>query len=173
MQWSRFLFRRFSLACFYYCRFPSPLARHHLLPPTVTCCDTCILIRVQWSRMCQLVQPAKRLWTMAGRVSMAPYTSMPSSEPVKMARLVPTPRLPINSVPLFLRTIGRGCEAHVDKFPTWSSLFLSDSEAMKGLGIGVRERKWILRWVSKYIVGITPYHIKASEKSIKKGKWKA
>ncbi len=81
-------------------------------------------------------------------------------------------RRPYDTVPLFLKAIGRGCESHASKFPSWTALFSSDASDMKKLGIPVRERKWILNWTSKYGLGIDPYYIAPSARSVKKGRWK-
>lgn len=56
----------------------------------------------------------------------------------------------VKDVASFLGTIKRGCEIYTNKFPTWESLFTTDSAAMRAAGIQCRQRKMILRWVHKY-----------------------
>lgn len=63
------------------------------------------------------------------------------------------------TVEKFLKTIGRGCEEHIDKIPDWWSLFNWKSEKLKEVGIPIRQRKWILYWVERYRQGFDPYYI--------------
>ncbi|KAJ2773477.1 hypothetical protein IWQ57_001277 [Coemansia nantahalensis] len=78
---------------------------------------------------------------------------------------VPRPRGQFDSPAVFLRTIGRGCEKFADKFSGWDQLFRADSAAMKGeLGIGPKQRKWILMWTNKFRLGIDPCFIPTSKK---------
>jgi len=74
---------------------------------------------------------------------------------------------------IFLRTLARGCEDLLDKFPDWDSLFLSSGYMMKKWGIPIKQRKWILYWVEKYRQGIDPVWIpknKSKAKSNRKAK---
>ncbi|KAJ2847388.1 hypothetical protein IWW36_003876 [Coemansia brasiliensis] len=62
-------------------------------------------------------------------------------------------------------TIGRGCEKFAAKFDSWEDLFKADSLKMKTeLGIGPKQRKWILRWTNHFRLGIDPYFIPTSKK---------
>jgi len=76
--------------------------------------------------------------------------TVPRIEPV-----VPEPR---NGMTLdkFLKSIGRECEQHVGKFKSWQHLFATKGKQMKGLGIGLADRKYILRWLEKYRQGLEP-----------------
>ncbi|KAJ2609717.1 hypothetical protein H4S08_003930, partial [Coemansia sp. RSA 1365] len=66
---------------------------------------------------------------------------------------------------VFLETIGRGCEKLTDKFKDWDHLFQADGPTMKDkLGIGLKQRKWILMWTNKFRLGIDPYFISTSKK---------
>ncbi|KAI9474954.1 hypothetical protein LPJ78_003967 [Coemansia sp. RSA 989] len=78
---------------------------------------------------------------------------------------VPKPRGKFNSPQVFLQTIGRGCEKFASKFESWEELFTADSLKMKSeLGIGPKQRKWILRWTNHFRLGIDPYFIPTSKK---------
>lgn len=69
------------------------------------------------------------------------------------------------TVEKFLKTIGRGCEDHVDKFKSWDSLFLTKSRGLKAMGIPTRQRKWILNWTERYRQGYDPWYIALRSKS--------
>ncbi|KAJ2802337.1 hypothetical protein H4R20_003318 [Coemansia guatemalensis] len=70
-----------------------------------------------------------------------------------------------DSPAVFLETIGRGCEKLTDKFKDWNHLFQADGPTMKDeLGIGLKQRKWILMWTNKFRLGIDPYFIPTSKK---------
>ncbi|KAJ2719151.1 hypothetical protein GGI07_005389 [Coemansia sp. Benny D115] len=78
---------------------------------------------------------------------------------------IPRPRGKFTSSEVFLKTIGRGCEKLVDKFPEWDQLFKATSETMKNdMNINAANRKWILMWTNKYRLGIDPYFIPTSKK---------
>ncbi|KAJ1789750.1 Rho-GTPase-activating protein 8, partial [Coemansia sp. RSA 2399] len=54
---------------------------------------------------------------------------------------------------------------YVDKFKDWDHLFRADGNAMKkDLGIGPKQRKWIMMWANKFKLGIDPYFIPTSKK---------
>jgi len=63
------------------------------------------------------------------------------------------------TVELFLKKIGKECSQHLDKFPNWEALMTSSLVDLRGLGIPIRQRKWIYRWVHKYKLGLEPSHI--------------
>ncbi|KAJ1945670.1 hypothetical protein EC988_005706 [Linderina pennispora] len=88
-----------------------------------------------------------------------------ATEKVGRQIAIPRPRGQFDSPATFLQTIGRGCEKFTDKFRDWDHLFRADSLAMKkDLGIGPKQRKWILMWTNKYRMGIDPYLIEPSKK---------
>jgi len=78
------------------------------------------------------------------------------------------------TVPIFLRTLGRGCDKYIDRFPTWNHLFLMKTRDMRVLGIPLHQRKWILRWVEAYRCGRDPVLITKTQskgrKNLKKKK---
>ncbi|KAJ2600390.1 hypothetical protein GGF39_001809 [Coemansia sp. RSA 1721] len=83
----------------------------------------------------------------------------------KRIAIIPRPRGQFNDPGSFLKAIGRGCEKFTDKFKDWDHLFRADASVMKkDLGIGPKQRKWILMWTNKYRLGINPYLIQTSKK---------
>ncbi|KAJ2100754.1 hypothetical protein GGI16_003623 [Coemansia sp. S142-1] len=65
----------------------------------------------------------------------------------------------------FLKAIGRGCEKYTEKFKDWDHLFKANTIALKHeMGIGAKQRKWILMWTNKFRLGIDPYLIRTSKK---------
>ncbi|KAJ2482303.1 hypothetical protein EV174_003252 [Coemansia sp. RSA 2320] len=65
----------------------------------------------------------------------------------------------------FLKAIGRGCEKYTEKFKDWDHLFKANTIVLKHeLGIGPKQRKWILMWTNKFRLGINPYLIQTSKK---------
>ncbi|KAJ2286544.1 hypothetical protein IWW55_006947, partial [Coemansia sp. RSA 2706] len=78
---------------------------------------------------------------------------------------VPSPRGKFDNPETFLQTIGRGCDKFAPKFTSWTQLFSTDSATMKSeMGIGPKQRKWILLWTNKFRLGIDPYLIPSSKK---------
>ncbi|KAJ2490629.1 hypothetical protein IWW37_003003 [Coemansia sp. RSA 2050] len=79
--------------------------------------------------------------------------------------VVPRPRGQIDTPESFLKAIGRGCEKYTEKFKDWDHLFKADTIKLKHeLGIGAKQRKWILMWTNKFRLGIDPYLIRTSKK---------
>ncbi|GAM27419.1 hypothetical protein SAMD00019534_105950 [Acytostelium subglobosum LB1] len=73
------------------------------------------------------------------------------------------------TVETFLKKIGRGCDAFVEKFPTWEDLMTSNSKKMKHeMQIPVQNRKWILHWVEQWKQGRNPVLISKSKSIAKK-----
>ncbi|KAJ2157175.1 hypothetical protein GGF46_004697 [Coemansia sp. RSA 552] len=96
----------------------------------------------------------------APQLSVAAAATKVPNRPV-----VPSPRGSFNTPAVFLTTIGRGCEKYADKFTDWRHLFSASSDTMKTeLGIGPKQRKWILMWKNKFRLGIDPYLIPPSKK---------
>ena len=61
--------------------------------------------------------------------------------------LIPKPISPDLTTPeQFLAALGRNLVSHASKFPTWEAFFKATSPGMEKLGIGCRERKYILKW---------------------------
>ncbi|KAJ2557399.1 hypothetical protein EV175_001366 [Coemansia sp. RSA 1933] len=80
-------------------------------------------------------------------------------------KAIPSPRGEFNSPEIFLKTIGRGCEKYVDKFKDWEHLFRVGSDDMKrDLGMGPKQRKWVMLWINKFRLGVDPYFIPPSKK---------
>ncbi|EFA78857.1 hypothetical protein PPL_08325 [Heterostelium album PN500] len=78
------------------------------------------------------------------------------------------------TVEKFLKKIGRGCDAHVEHFPTWEDLMNASSNKMKHVNqIPVQNRRWILHWVEQWKQGRNPVLISKSKsvakKNLKKG----
>eukprot|EP01133_Synstelium_polycarpum_P006761 gene6761-7858_t len=71
------------------------------------------------------------------------------------------------TVESFLKKIGRGCDAHIEHFPTWEDLMNANSRKLKHLQVPVRPRKWIVHWVEQWKQGRNPVLISKS-KSIAK-----
>ncbi|KAJ1643603.1 hypothetical protein J3B02_003008 [Coemansia erecta] len=83
----------------------------------------------------------------------------------KRTVVVPRPRGQFNDPESFLKAIGRGCEKFTAKFKDWDHLFRANADVLKkDLGIGPKQRKWILMWTNKYRLGINPYLIQTSKK---------
>lgn len=62
---------------------------------------------------------------------------------------------------LFLKMIGKDCLQHAgEKIKSWEDLFTWRREKLKEVGVPVKQRRWILRWVSKYRQGVEPYSLK-------------
>ncbi|KAM0684455.1 telomere length regulation protein [Mitosporidium daphniae] len=60
---------------------------------------------------------------------------------------VPTPIPPhLETAEQFLGALGRNLVNHASKFASWDAFFKTTSSAMEKLGIGCRERKYILAW---------------------------
>ncbi|KAI8323883.1 hypothetical protein GQ54DRAFT_296464 [Martensiomyces pterosporus] len=79
--------------------------------------------------------------------------------------IVPRPRGQFDNPESFLKAIGRGCDKYTEKFKDWDHLFRADSRVLKAdLGIGPKQRKWILMWTNKFRLGINPYLIEPSKK---------
>ncbi|KAJ2580985.1 hypothetical protein GGH95_002304 [Coemansia sp. RSA 1836] len=79
--------------------------------------------------------------------------------------VVPRPRGHIDTPESFLKAIGRGCEKYTEKFKDWDHLFKANTIVLKHeLGIGPKQRKWILMWTNKFRLGINPYLIQTSKK---------
>ncbi|PVU98737.1 hypothetical protein BB559_001335 [Furculomyces boomerangus] len=83
---------------------------------------------------------------------------------------IPKPQGKIQNVEDFLKTIGRGCDKYVSVFKDWDQLFKSSGKDLEGLGIPVKQRRWILNWSNKMKLGVEPYYIKPSTKGTKKKK---
>lgn len=54
------------------------------------------------------------------------------------------------TVELFLKKIGRMCDQHKDLFTSWEHFWGCDGRELKKLGVPLRDRKYILNWMSKY-----------------------
>ena len=95
------------------------------------------------------------LWKPVGEVTY-PLTYVDESEKYKRPPTEPRGDMTVEK---FLKTIGRGCEDHLDDFEDWSDLMTARGFALKQRGIPVRQRRWILRWVEHYKQGRDPVHI--------------
>ncbi|KAJ2117133.1 hypothetical protein IW146_001005 [Coemansia sp. RSA 922] len=79
--------------------------------------------------------------------------------------VIPRPRGQVDTPESFLKAIGRGCEKYTEKFKDWDHLFKANTIALKHeMGIGAKQRKWILMWTNKFRLGIDPYLIRTSKK---------
>jgi hypothetical protein len=58
------------------------------------------------------------------------------------------------TVELFLKKIGRMCDQYAALFTSWDHFWQCDSRNMKTLGVALRDRKYILNWMSKYKNGM-------------------
>ncbi|KAF9584311.1 hypothetical protein BGW38_006906 [Lunasporangiospora selenospora] len=73
---------------------------------------------------------------------------------------IPAPRGDIQDPAVFLTKIGRSSEQAAEKFKSWDHLFTASTQEMKsGLGLSVKQRRWILNWREKYRQGVDPYVI--------------
>ncbi|KAK6219692.1 IGR protein domain-containing protein [Colletotrichum tabaci] len=67
---------------------------------------------------------------------------------------VPSPIPLVPDVPTFLKVLGRGLSQHVDKFPSWESLFTLSSTQLRELGLEPpRTRRYLLTWLERYRKG--------------------
>ncbi|KXH28144.1 IGR protein domain-containing protein [Colletotrichum simmondsii] len=67
---------------------------------------------------------------------------------------VPSPIPLVPDVPTLLKVLGRGLSQHVDKFPTWESLFTLSSTQLRELGLEPpRTRRYLLTWLDRYRKG--------------------
>lgn len=74
---------------------------------------------------------------------------------VKSKATIPTPTAEIPDVATFLKKIGRGCEEQAENFASWEEFMKADGYVMKGKGIDVRTRRYILNWKEKFAKGET------------------
>eukprot|EP01132_Coremiostelium_polycephalum_P007978 gene7978-9814_t len=72
------------------------------------------------------------------------------------------------TVESFLKKIGRGCENHVELFPTWEDLMNTNSLKLKKAQVPVRHRKWILHWVEQWKQGRNPVYISLAKSQAKR-----
>lgn len=57
----------------------------------------------------------------------------------------------VPDVATFLKVIGRDMKQHVEKFPSWESLFTLTSPQLKELGIEpARARRYLIQWLHRY-----------------------
>ncbi|KAJ2002203.1 hypothetical protein H4R26_003729 [Coemansia thaxteri] len=100
--------------------------------------------------------------TEAASASIAPTIA---STAARRVVAVPRPRAQFDTPESFLKAIGRGCEKYTEKFKDWDHLFKANTIVLKHeLGIGPKQRKWILMWTNKFRLGINPYLIQTSKK---------
>ncbi|EGG21062.1 hypothetical protein DFA_00935 [Cavenderia fasciculata] len=67
------------------------------------------------------------------------------------------------NVETFLKKIGRGCDAHIEVFPTWEDLMNTNGKFLKEKQVPVRNRRWILHWVEQWKQGRNPVLISKSK----------
>ncbi|KAG7125555.1 Protein FYV4 like protein [Verticillium longisporum] len=91
--------------------------------------------------------------------AIAPRFSTVNTCQLRWASKRATPAIPqpvplVPDVPTLLKVLGRGLSQYAEKFPTWNSLFTSDSTQMKELGIEPpRTRRYLLAWLERYRQG--------------------
>eukprot|EP01126_Amoeba_proteus_P033098 TRINITY_DN323_c0_g1_i2.p1 TRINITY_DN323_c0_g1~~TRINITY_DN323_c0_g1_i2.p1 ORF type:complete len:209 (+),score=27.84 TRINITY_DN323_c0_g1_i2:84-710(+) len=90
------------------------------------------------------------------------------------ARVFPRPHRPVvpearagMTLKLFLKKIGRDSDKHTSLFTSWEHFFSCRTEQLKKLGIPIRERKYLLRWMEYYRQGWEPRLIPLRSKAKK------
>jgi len=84
----------------------------------------------------------------------------------KYVREVPVARKGM-TVELFLKRIGRMNDKYTDKFTSWEHFWSHDGRMLKKAGVDLRDRKYILNWMSKYRNGMEPFFVRLPSKAKK------
>lgn len=83
---------------------------------------------------------------------------------LQVRRAVPKATTAIPDAAAFLNRIGRSAPEFVEAFPTWESLFTTNSPKMKELGVDPQSRKYILHQVERFRKGLDIAEVKKGVK---------
>eukprot|EP01116_Phalansterium_solitarium_P001873 TRINITY_DN11706_c0_g1_i1.p1 TRINITY_DN11706_c0_g1~~TRINITY_DN11706_c0_g1_i1.p1 ORF type:complete len:237 (+),score=23.96 TRINITY_DN11706_c0_g1_i1:93-803(+) len=137
------------------------------VPITASCCRTSFLpasFQNAPTRFLPVSTPC-RLYAVRPNVGdfVMPEHPLPAES---FPSMIPPPRGGM-TVELFLKRIGKDCGQYADKYNSWEELFTFKRRQLKNLEIPVQQRRWILRWVHKYKLGVEPYAIPFKSKANK------